>query len=67
MRYNGEARFEGVRQAATLALSGFLLMSSLAALGSGHSHAPTPKVLEELSFQDSSAHLVRSDQSPAAG
>ena len=66
MRYEGESAFAALRQAALLALSGFMLMSSLAALGSGHSHAREPVALEEHSFGDSSAHLVRADQGPGA-
>lgn len=65
MRYGGESKLGALRQAAILALSGFMLMSSLAALGSGHAHTPAAAALDERSFQDSSTHLAPADQGPA--
>jgi len=65
MRYDSESTIGALRQGAMLALSGFMLMSSLAAIGSGCSPSkPRPVSLESKSWQDSSALLVRSDQPP---
>ena len=64
MAPDGGTKLEALRHAATLAWSGFLLMSSLAALGSGNAHAASRRTLEERSFQDSSAYLVQADQRP---
>jgi len=65
MPYDSESTLGAIRQAAMLALSGFMLMSSLAAIGSGC--GPDTEIataLESRSWQDSSALLVRSDQAP---
>ena len=64
MRHDGRSRLGALGHAAILALSGFMLMSSLAALGSGHAHARPYAELDDRSFQDSSAHLVLADQRP---
>jgi hypothetical protein len=51
-----------MRQAGMLALSGFMLMSSLAALGSElESPEEAPPTLESKAWQDSSTQLARSD------
>lgn len=65
MRYDSESTLGALRQGAMLALSGFMLMSSIAAIGSACGpDADTAVSLESRSWQDSSALLVHSDQSP---
>lgn len=62
MSTGGGSTFGAVRQAAMLAISGFMLMSSLAAIGSGHvSPDENRPTLESKAWQDSRAQLVRSD------
>ena len=67
MRLDQESMLGALCQAAILALSGFMFMSGLAAIGSARMpSAPSARALEAHTWEDTSVWLAQSDQAPEA-